>query len=78
MTFEIDFQKLFIICMLLFAEYILVFFAVMADLISGVRKAKKRGELRSSYGFRKTVDKLGKYYLPLFALTVVDFMQMMA
>ena len=74
----IDFQQIFIICILLFAEYILVFLAVMADLISGVKKAKQRGELRSSYGFKRTADKLGRYYLPLFALTIVDIMQMFA
>lgn len=75
---NIDFQQIFIICVLLFGEYILVFLMVIADLISGCKKAKQRGELKSSYGFRKTVDKLGRYYLPLFALTVIDFMQMMA
>lgn len=78
MTLEVDFQQLVTVCILLFAEYILVFLTVMADLISGCKKAKKRGELRSSYGFRKTVDKLGRYYLPLFALTIVDIMQMVA
>lgn len=77
MTIEINYQQLFIVCVLLFAEYILVFLAVMADLISGCRKAKQRGELRSSYGFRRTVDKLARYYIPLFALTVVDAMQML-
>lgn len=76
MIIDINYQQLFVICVLLFAEYILVLFTVVADLISGIRKAKQRGELRSSYGFRRTVDKLGRYYLPLFALTIVDTMQM--
>lgn len=76
MTLEINYQQLFVVCVLLFAEYILVLLAVVADLISGCRKAKKRGELRSSFGFRRTVDKLARYYIPLFALTVVDAMQM--
>lgn len=75
---EINYQQVFIVCILLSFEYVLVLLAVLADLVSGCRKAKKRGELRSSYGFRKTVDKLGRYYLPLFALTVVDVMQMVA
>ncbi|MBK5721382.1 phage holin family protein [Dysgonomonas sp. Marseille-P4677] len=75
---EINFQQIFIVCILLFGEYILVFCMVIADLISGCKKAKQRGELRSSYGFRRTVDKLGRYYLPLFALTIVDVMQMLA
>lgn len=78
MNIEINYQQIFIVCILLSSEYVLVLLAVLADLVSGCRKAKKRGELRSSYGFRKTVDKLGRYYLPLFALTVVDIMQMVA
>lgn len=76
MAIEINYQQLFIVCVLLFSEYTLVLFAVVADLISGCRKAKQRGELRSSFGFRRTVDKLARYYIPLFALTVVDAMQM--
>lgn len=61
---------------LIFAmEYVLVFFAVMADLWSGVRKAKQRGEARTSYGFRRTVEKMAKYYNILIAVSVVDCMQ---
>lgn len=78
MTFEINLQQLAVVCFLLFAEYALVLASVIADLISGRKKAKQRGELRTSYGYRRTVDKLGRYYLPLFALTVVDIMQMIA
>ena len=74
----INLEQIFTVCLLLTLEYLLVFFSVIADLFSGVRKAKKRGELRSSYGFRKTVDKLGRYYLPLFSLTILDLMQMSA
>jgi hypothetical protein len=48
----------------------------MADLWSGVRKAKKNGITRSSYGFKRTVDKIARYYNVLLALTVVDVMQM--
>ncbi|MFV0468780.1 MAG: phage holin family protein [Dysgonomonas sp.] len=76
MEIELNFQHLFVVCVVLLSEYMLVLMAVLADLIAGCRKAKKRGELRSSYGFRKTVDKLGRYYLPLFALTIVDMMQL--
>lgn len=76
MIIAINYQQLFVVCVLLFMEYILVLFTVIADLISGIRKAKQRGELRSSYGFRRTVDKLARYYIPLFALTIVDTMQM--
>jgi hypothetical protein len=52
--------------------------AILADLWSGVRKAKQNGIVRSSYGFKRTVDKIARYYNMLFALTVVDAMQMTA
>ncbi len=60
----------------LFIEYTLVLLAIIADLWSGVRKAKKIGEARTSYGFKRTVTKICKYYNALLAFTVVDFMQM--
>lgn len=48
---------------------------ILADLWSGLRKAKQRGEVRSSYGYKKTIDKIGRYYNALIALTVIDTMQ---
>ncbi|GAE14581.1 hypothetical protein JCM6292_739 [Bacteroides pyogenes JCM 6292] len=54
----------------------LVLFAILADLWSGVRKAKKNGIARSSYGFKRTIDKIARYYNVLLALTVIDAMQM--
>lgn len=59
---------------MLFAEYVLVFLAILTDLWSGVRKAKLRGEARTSYGFRRTVDKLARYYSLLLMLTIIDAM----
>lgn len=56
-------------------EYILVFVAVLLDLISGLKKAKKRGEATLSEALRRTSDKLGRYYLPLMGLTVADLAQ---
>ncbi|MGG7470762.1 hypothetical protein ACVVIH_20420 [Chryseobacterium arthrosphaerae] len=69
-------EKLFIIIWILFGLNIEVFLIVMADLWSGVRKAKKNGVARSSYGFKRTVEKLGRYYNVMFALMVVDSMHM--
>lgn len=63
------------ILILILVQYVLVLFAVIADLIAGVRKAKKRGEARRSAAFRRTVDKIARYYNALFALTVIDLMQ---
>jgi len=57
-------------------EYLLVLVSVLADLWSGVRKAKVRGEARRSEALRRTVSKLGQYYNVMLSLTVVDAMQM--
>ncbi len=43
-------------------------------LISGLRKARLRGEKCTSSGLRRTVDKIGRYYLALFSMTVIDIM----
>ena len=59
-----------------FGIYLMVLLAIMADLWSGVRKAKKNGIARSSYGFKRTIDKIARYYNVMLALTVIDAMQM--
>ena len=56
--------------------YIIILAMVLLDLWSGIRKAKQRGEYTSSYGLRRTFDKLGKYYNVIIALTVADVLQM--
>ena len=71
-------EKLIIILWILFALYCEVLLIVGADFWSGITKAKKNGVIRSSYGFRRTIEKLSKYYNFLIALTVVDAMQVSA
>lgn len=60
------------------AEYFLVLPAAAADLASGLRKARRRGETTRSRALRRTVDKLARYYNVLIVLTVVDAMQITA
>lgn len=71
-------DKIITALLLLFGMYVLVLLAVACDLISGVRKAKRAGVVRSSYGFRRTVDKLARYYNLLIAISFVDCLQMAA
>lgn len=52
--------------------YIATLLLVLCDLWSGIRKAKQRGEYRSSCGLRKTIVKLTNYYNLLLVLTIVD------
>ncbi len=66
------------VLLLMLGEYVMVLFAVIADLVSGLRKAKMRGEARRSKALRRTVDKLCRYYNALFALSVIDVMQLAA
>lgn len=40
---------------------VIVFIAMMLDLVSGLRKAKQRGEIRSSWGLKRTLTKFITY-----------------
>ena len=48
--------------------YITILALILADLWSGVRKAKKRGEFRTSDGYKRTIDKKARYYNMTFAM----------
>lgn len=61
---------------LLFGIYVAVLLLIGADLWSGVRKARRRHEVRTSKGYRQTVHKVARYYNMLMALSVMDAMQM--
>ena len=46
--------------------------AMVIDLITGVRKAKKNGIARTSTGYKMTTEKAGKYFLPMICTVCVD------
>lgn len=71
-------ERLLWILAIVVAEYFLVLAAAAADLASGLRKARRRGETTRSRALRRTVDKLARYYNVLIVLTVVDAMQITA
>lgn len=51
--------------------WLIVTIAMLIDLRSGVKKAKERGEISTSYGYRETVKKANLYYsLMAFAFLV--------
>lgn len=63
-----DFDTLRIKLAVVAIMWLLVATAITLDLISGWRKAKRRGEARTSLGLRRTVSKTVLYYaLMLFA-----------
>ena len=59
-------------------EYLLVLAAAIADMVSGIRKAKRKGQATRSRALRRTIDKLLRYYNLLAILTIVDIMQIAA
>lgn len=63
---------LFFLCFLLVVPLLFV----GLDLVAGMRKARERGDLITSKGWRRTVQKVGRYYNALFAMLVVDTVQM--
>lgn len=71
---KVFYPQLFILVVI----YILVLMVIFLDLWAGIRKARRRGEYRSSYGFRKTVDKVSRYFNMLFVITAIDVVQMLA
>lgn len=57
--------------------YFAVLAAIFSDLWAGIRKAKERGEFRSSFGLRKTIGKISNYFNMLFVVTIIDVLQML-
>ena len=65
-------EKIFVILWILLGIYILVLLMIFADLWSGLRKAKRNGETRTSYGYRRTIAKMAQYDNLLIACSIVD------
>lgn len=61
----------------IFALYFSTLICIFTDLLAGIRQAKANGVFRSSYGYRKTVRKIGEYYNMLLVLTVIDAVQIL-
>ena len=55
--------------------YLVALLLIFADLWAGVRKAKQRDEMRISDAYKRTIDKISRYFNMLFALTLVDAVQ---
>ena len=56
--------------------YIVALGLIFSDLWAGVRKAKQRNEMRISEAYRRTIAKISQYFNMLFALTLVDVVQL--
>lgn len=62
-------------CSIMLLMYIAILALILADLWAGVRKAKKRGEYRTSDGYKRTIDKIARYYNMTFAMSLIDVVQ---
>lgn len=69
-------DELFVVAWMLFGILLTPLFFIAFDLWAGIRKAKQRKEKISSDGWKRTVNKVARYYNALLALVVVDCMQM--
>lgn len=55
--------------------YVTILALILADLVAGVRKAKSRGDYRTSDGYKRTIDKIARYYNMTFAMSLIDVVQ---
>lgn len=53
---------------------LLVLLAIIIDLFCGLVKAKTRGEIRSSWGLKRTANKIATYVGVLLILSFVDYL----
>lgn len=56
--------------------YVIILGLIFCDLQAGVRKAKKRGEFRTSDGYKRTIAKIAQYFNMTFALSLIDIVQL--
>lgn len=68
-------NELIIALWILFGILLSPLFFIAFDFWAGIRKAKQRKEKITSEGWKRTVDKIARYYNMLLALVVVDCLQ---
>lgn len=56
--------------------YIIILGLIFCDLQAGIRKAKRRGEVRTSDGYKRTIAKIAQYFNMTFALSLIDVAQL--
>jgi hypothetical protein len=68
----IDVESLGRLAVWLLITYGAVMVAIGIDLVTGVWKAKRAGIKCSSRGYKRTIEKAGKYFMPMLCLTCID------
>lgn len=67
-----DVQRLKGLSMILAVFYFCVLVAIFVDLGAGIDKAKRQGDIRTSYGLRRTIAKIKDYFSVLMLFTLAD------
>jgi hypothetical protein len=67
-----DWIRLEFLAIVLLVFYACVLGAVLIDLHFGVQKARRRGNVRTSYGYRQTIAKAQSYFGLMALMTLVD------
>jgi len=71
-------SQIVVVVMIAFGIMIMPLFFIAFDFWAGIRKAKIRGELITSDGWQRTVQKIARYYNMIFALALIDIMQIVS
>ena len=65
-------DHLFLHLVLIAVSMTAIIIAMGIDFISGIQKAKQRGELRTSKKYKMTATKAKKYFNPFLTLVMID------
>lgn len=69
---EEDWARFKSLALVLAIFYFCVLLAILLDLAAGLEKAKRQGEIRTSYGLRKTIFKIRDYFSVIMLFTIAD------
>ena len=69
---EHDWDRLRSLSLVLVVFYFCILIAIFVDLSAGVDKARRNGEIRTSYGFRRTIYKIRDYFSVIMLFTLAD------
>lgn len=69
-----DFKTILFKLYIISGLWFLVLLSMIVDLVFGIQSAKKIGEIRTSEGYRRSIEKFGWYFSMLFFSLIFDLM----
>lgn len=67
-----DWERLEFLTIVLLVFYACVFVSILIDLHFGVKRSKLRGQVSTSYGYRRSISKAGSYFGLMVMMTLID------